>query len=385
MRIAFLCSSLAPGRNGVGDYTRFLSAELGRQGHPCLAIGLSDTETVLEEGGTPVVRLDADRPWGERLVQARAALAGFAPDWVSLQFVAYAWHPRGYALGLAERLAPLFGKRRRHLMFHELWVGLNRHDRLVNRLHGIVQRRAILALHRGLCPQVVHTQTPVYVTTLAAEGITARRLPLFGNLPVAPGDRCTEQCRLLAEHVPQLNLTPEQVVFAGWFGTVHPEWDGREVIDRVSTASRAAGKHLVLLALGRTGAGGTALIANLQRHPVPECTLLDAGQTAPAEASRLLGALDFALTANPLALGPKSGTVAACLDHGLPVLVSRNNWQPRGAIIVPASDETGVVCSPAGSAIDLAALLALRRQPEARLPAVARQFAADLGAVDCGP
>ena len=105
MRLAFLTSSLAPGRNGVGDYTRHLAAELDRQGHPCLAIGLADTETVLEEGGTPVVRLAADRPWPERLLQARAALAGFAPDWVSLQFVAYAWHPRGYAFGLADRLA----------------------------------------------------------------------------------------------------------------------------------------------------------------------------------------------------------------------------------------------------------------------------------------
>ena len=381
MRIAFLTSSLAPGRNGVGDYTRHLAAELDRQGHPCLPIGLADTETVLEEGVTPVVRLAAARPWTERLLQARAALAGFAPDWVSLQFVAYAWHPRGYAFGLAERLAPLFGKRRRHLMFHELWVGLNRHDRFVNRLHGILQRRAILGLHRGLKPHAVHTQAPVYVATLAAAGIAAKRLPLFGNLPVAPGDRRASQRQLLAEHAPQLALAPEQVLFAGWFGTVHREWDGPELIARLAAAAHAAGKHLVLLALGRIGAAGAALVESLKQNPPPNSTLIVAGETAPADASRLLGALDLALSANPVALVPKSGTVAACLDHGLPLLVSRNNWQPRGTILVPPLDETGVVLSAAGTPIDLPSLLALRRAPAARLPAIARQFAADLGSV----
>lgn len=379
MRIAFLCSSLAPGRNGVGDYTRFLSAELVRQGHACLALGLADTEGVLE-ADAPVVRLDARQPWATRLVQARVALAAFAPDWVSLQFVPYAWQPRGYAFGLADRLAPLFGKRRRHLMFHELWVGLNRHDRLINRLHGIIQRRAILALNREMKPDAIHAQAPVYVATLAAEGIAAKRLALFGNLPVAPGDREAERQRLLTEYAPQLDLAPENVLFGGWFGTVHPEWDGPELTARVSAASLAAGKHLVLLALGRTGAGGTTLIEALQRNPLPDCTLLVAGETAPANASRLLGALDFALTANPVALAPKSGTVAACLDHGLPVLVSRNNWQPRGAIAVPPSDEPGLVFSPAGAAIDLPALLALRQPPAPHLPAVAQQFIADLSA-----
>jgi hypothetical protein len=377
MRLAFLCSSLAPGRNGVGDYTRALASELSRQGHPCLSIGLEDTEAALEEG-SPVVRLAGDRPWAERLVQARVALAGFEPDWVSLQFVAYAWQPRGYAFGLADRLAPLFGRRRRHLMFHELWVGLNRHDRLVNRLHGIVQRRAILGLHRGMRPQLVHTQAPVYAAALAAEGIPARRLPLFGNLPVVPCNRAAIRRELLAAHAP--GLPSDSAVLAGWFGTVHPQWDAVEVLARLAVAAQAAQRSLVLLALGRTGAAGAALAARIRQQPLPGATFIDLGERAPEEASRLLGIFDLSLTANPVALAPKSGTVAASLDHGVPVLISRNNWQPRGTLSVPPSEESGVVFSPAGTAIDLPSLLALRRPPAARLPAIARQFISDIAA-----
>lgn len=377
MRLVFLGSSLAPGRNGVGDYTRALAAELARQGHPTLALGLADTEDALD-AHDPIVRLDRRHPWPQRILQARAAIAGFAPDWISLQFVAYAWHPRGYAFGLADRLTPLLGGRRRHLMFHELWVGLNRHDRLVNRLHGILQRNAVLRLHRGFAPQVVHTQTPVYAAVLAAEGIAAKRLPLFGNLPVVHGDRSAARRDLLRAAAPTIDA--DRALFAGWFGTVHPEWDGLEVITRLAAAARAAERPLVLVALGRTGFGGATLAAALRRQPPAGATFLELGETEPATASRTLAALDLALTANPVALVPKSGTVAACFDHGLPVLVSRDNWQARGSLPSLPPLEPLLVRSPAGAPIDLAGVLTLRRTPAPRLPAVAAQFLSDLTA-----
>ncbi|MFT3831385.1 MAG: hypothetical protein QM691_16945 [Opitutaceae bacterium] len=377
MRFVFLGSSLAPGRNGVGDYIRCLSAELARQGHSALAIGLADTEDALDDRD-PVVRLARRRPWAQRLQHARAAIAAFAPDWISLQFVAYAWHPRGYAFGLAERIEPLLGGRRRHLMFHELWVGLNRRDRVVNRLHGILQRHAVLRLHRAFAPQIVHTQTPAYVATLAAEGIVAKRLPLFGNLPVAPGDRAATRRRLLEQHA--TGVDPRTALFAGWFGTVHPEWDGPEAVARLADAAQKAGRPLVLVALGRTGFGGAALLNALRRNPPRETIMIELGETSPADASQVLGALDLALTPNPVALAPKSGTVAACLDHGLPVLVSRDDWQPRGPIVVPPSAEPLLVYSPAGTALDLSALLALRRAPAPRLPGIAKRFVEDLTA-----
>ncbi|HLP03319.1 MAG TPA: hypothetical protein VK163_14935, partial [Opitutaceae bacterium] len=66
------------------------------------------------------------------------------------------------------------------------------------------------------------------------------------------------------------------------------------------------------------------------------------------------------------------------LDHGLPVLVSRDDWQPRGRIAVPPSTEPLLLTAPAGTPLDLAAILALRRAPAPRLPAVARRFVDDL-------
>ena len=51
MKFAFICGSLEPGRNGVGDYTRRLAGELAAQGHECLLVSLNDVDHVDELGG----------------------------------------------------------------------------------------------------------------------------------------------------------------------------------------------------------------------------------------------------------------------------------------------------------------------------------------------
>ena len=38
MKITFICGSLNPGQDGVGDYTRRLAAQLALDGHECQLI-----------------------------------------------------------------------------------------------------------------------------------------------------------------------------------------------------------------------------------------------------------------------------------------------------------------------------------------------------------
>src|ERR1700679_2438430 len=103
MRIAFICSSLEPGRDGVGDYTRRLAGELIRQKHPSVIIGLNDTKISeimsgsqeMEGTPIPVLRLPSMLPWKERETIARKWLNDFDPDWVSLQYVCFGFHIKG--------------------------------------------------------------------------------------------------------------------------------------------------------------------------------------------------------------------------------------------------------------------------------------------------
>ena len=92
MRILFLCSCLEPGRDGVGDYTRRLAEECAMLGHECALAALNDSfvRTTSEEkqGGLPTLRLARGSDYGA-VADFRKK---FAPDWISLQLVAYGLH-----------------------------------------------------------------------------------------------------------------------------------------------------------------------------------------------------------------------------------------------------------------------------------------------------
>ena len=196
MRIAFITSSLQPGLDGVGDYTRRLAGELIRQGHPSIAVSLNDSyisDTVLElqkiEGTTvSVLRLSGGASWGKRMIEARNRLDAFQPDWTSLQFVPFGFHRKGLCFGVGKRLAAMNTKGSWHIMFHELWLGLGEKSSLRHRVLGGLQRLIILDLMRRLRPRLVHTQAEPYQKVLNREKIKASTLRLFGGIPHVTGD-----------------------------------------------------------------------------------------------------------------------------------------------------------------------------------------------------
>ena len=61
---------------------------------------------------------------------------------------------------------------------------------------------------------------------------------------------------------------------------------------------------------------------NAQGVPVGET-----GELATADISHLLGAADLGIASHPWALIGKSGAAAAMIEHGLPVLVPRDDSQ----------------------------------------------------------
>src|SRR6185369_1226722 len=99
MRLALLCGSLHPGRDGVGDYCRKLGSELSRLGHQILLLSLNErylrgSDQEMAEGFS-VFRCGLYDSLCRRLALARRALEQFCPDWVSLQYVCYGYHPKG--------------------------------------------------------------------------------------------------------------------------------------------------------------------------------------------------------------------------------------------------------------------------------------------------
>ncbi|MDO9373202.1 MAG: hypothetical protein Q7T76_02230, partial [Ferruginibacter sp.] len=192
MTILFLCGCVEPGRDGVGDYTRKLAAEISRSGHSPMIISINDKMIDDEFRGTqdfegiqiPVARLPQKWEQKIRLQKLLTHIEAFSPDWISLQFVPFSFHKKGlpYQLG---RLLSLARPKFWHIMIHELWVGMDKTAPLKFRILGFLQQRLIKSLIKDIAPRKIHSQSSLYLSLLQSRGVTADYLPLFGNISVA--------------------------------------------------------------------------------------------------------------------------------------------------------------------------------------------------------
>src|SRR5262245_16599032 len=150
MKILFITTSLNPGKDGVGDYTRDLANECARQGHVCAAVALNEQGlseiTRSDISGMTELRFPTSIPWESRIAKAREFVEAFAPDWISFQFVCYGYHPKGILTGVSRGLLQLAAGRKVHVMFHELWIGDDIESSFKQRLLGKVQKFFVLRL-----------------------------------------------------------------------------------------------------------------------------------------------------------------------------------------------------------------------------------------------
>jgi hypothetical protein len=323
LKILFLCPSLEPGRDGVGDYTRRLADELQRCGHECVCVAANDRhiaktampaigedEQLPAEPGT--VRLASRESWGRRFAALRATVDRFVPDWVSLQYVPHGFQIKGLPIAFALRMAN-FGAslpgRPVHIMFHELWgrARVNASERLIS----FLQKQLVVYLNRQVQPQVVHVTNTLYQQRLQSCGIASGILPLFSNIP-------------FVESRNPIHKDPNEWVFA-IFGTLREGWEPERLLIRVESARQVAGiERCRFVSIGRLGEQGERIWEHMRECGSGGRFVFERlGELAPAEVSQALQGTDFGIAVSPLEIIGKSGAVAAMREHGLPIIVTR--------------------------------------------------------------
>ena len=321
MKLLFICGSLEPGRDGVGDYTRRLAGELIRQGHECRVVAMNERHLVpgdggghaLEQDGIQVLRLSGTLPWRKRTRLVRKWTEAFAPDWASLQFVPYSFQMKGLPVGLGSRLRQVAPGARWHVMFHELWIGMEEAAPLRQRLVGALQRQLIRRLIGRLAPEKISTQTQLYIAQLENLGFEATRMPLFGNIPkqsvaAAPPDTSESSFHLVL------------------FGGIHQKAPIVEFARECARFGTAVGKTVRLTIAGRSGTEQEKWKeAWLNEGLRVEAT----GECSPDELSMLFQSASFGIATTPVALIEKSGAAAAMLEHSLPIINVAARWIPR--------------------------------------------------------
>jgi len=194
MRIIFICGSLEPGKDGVGDYSFQLAKELLNEGHQVSLIAFYDKHILkdIEEQRQPdelkiaILRLSSSSlSDATRLTKSSAWINSFTPDWLSLQFVPYAFNKKGLPFKLPNQLNSFRGSFKWHIMFHESWIIPGKDTSFVNRFISLAQKHIIKKIIKKLQPKVIQTTNDYYKEVLKKEGIQTSVLPLPSNIPVS--------------------------------------------------------------------------------------------------------------------------------------------------------------------------------------------------------
>jgi hypothetical protein len=329
MRIVFVCGSLEPGKDGVGDYVRKLSKELIKNGHQIWALALNDPfisytfQSLIPLGnGEPLeLRLPADLPAKEKVAKASSFVCSIDPDFMSLQFVPFSFHHKGLPYQLSGLLKQ-FGKDRKwHIMFHELWIGMDRQSHIKHRLLGMAQRRLIKGLLRKLNPVLVHTHCAVYLHELKKLTDLAQKLPLFSNIPVLDPYRISQKMKQDYSLVDELNIV--------LFGGIHYGAPVKAFAAEAADYAKRNQKNLKLIVAGRNGPELGDVVKDWEQAGLPAIIL---GELDNNQLSKLLTELCFGLFTTPILLAEKSGAVAAMMAHGIHLICVAREWQPFGPV-----------------------------------------------------
>ena len=326
MNILFLCGSAEQGKDGVGDYIRRLCGQLLRKGHKAQILSLCDihtshyfTETQFVEGSSVTVsRIPMGTSYSQQMAWTQEILNEGHFDWISLQFVPYSFHSKGLPFWLPEFLSKLEGKHQWHIMFHELWIGIEREITFKKKGVGFLQKRIIRQLEKSIGSKVVHTQSKIYQYYLSKIGITAQYLPLFGNISVTSSNH--ENSELI-----------KIVVFA----TIHNNAPFEDFIIDLKKELEHLHKKAKFVFIGRHGALLNTWTAILKLHAI-EYELL--GASSEEKISEVLMNSDYGISSTPYKISDKSGVLAAMQEHELPIISVAKPWIDQDDISVSFQD-----------------------------------------------
>lgn len=316
LHIVFICGTLEPGKDGVGDYTRRLAGELIRQGAQAAVIAINDqfvnqtTESFQFDSQTAVscLRIPAHLRIREKIRSCKNFIDDVNPNWVSLQYVPYSFHKKGIPLLLGNFLRKINPKLQWHVMVHEVCVESK--GALKNKVTSFLQRACLRILKKQLNPSVFHTSIREYQKLLRAININSNLLGLFGNMTPL-------------QFSISKNKTYRKNPLVGVYFAKVPSLQYHETFARalkIACEKYQSGIHLIFC--GKSGKYGADFIENIKTVCSGlNFTISVLGELSSDEISNLFLKADFGIARVTTELLGKSGSAISMLEHGLPIWV----------------------------------------------------------------
>lgn len=317
LQVLFMCSTLEPAKCGVADFILTLATQISARGITCACIAIHDPYVQPSEesqihrgvyGNIIIIRIPSRFSWRLKKKLIKSQLESLRPEWVSLHYVPYAYNAKGLPFSFLNSLLPLRDLSKWEITAHELWVDPT--SSLRHHVLSILQRRIFHRLYLRLRPVVVHVTNQAYQSELSKHSIQSSLLPLFSNilpfqLPVKP-KRSVSQWNFIL------------------FGAINPDWKPDDLLEQIEIARCVHGIQTCnFVSVGRISDYAAHLWDSLQSLPYPAFRFKRLGLLPAERVSEQLQLADFGICVVPDVLIEKSGSVAAMLRHGLPIIISR--------------------------------------------------------------
>ena len=328
MNIILLCASMEPGRDGVGDYTRRLAANLQNRNHSVLVVALHDKFlqdiSVLEQDSegisVPVVRVPATMPAKQRINYLAQLHQVKQADWVSIQFVNFGFNKYGLPFELLKLPGVLNAKIKFHIMFHELWCGMGVSSGLKEKVLGQAQKLFIKAFIYALKPSKIFTSIVRYGRFLNTIGQNAGIVPIYSNISVNAANETELQSFINSGPLAEVIRHQSELLILGFFGTIYNCPGLWHLLESAGKAAASLNKKLFVLNIGHNR-NSTLL------DDVGAKYYYQTGSVSPETINGLMKLVNVGVVTTPADSIDKSGTAIAWLERSTPVLI-------------PAADQT---------------------------------------------
>lgn len=317
MRIAFICSSLEQGKDGVGDYTLKLASELVFQGHQVICVSVHDKhliqsqysfETLLfPNGEIPTHRFSCQYAWRRKANRIHSFLKSFQPNWISFQFVGYGFSTYGLPFGLAW-LLKLRSLANWHIMIHETWILVT--PRPKDKILSVAQAFFLKAFLCSFRPKLITTSNSVYQRMIASLGFRSEILKVFSIIDFNP------RCEAI------VNFQSDEWSFL-LFGSLPKGWNLKSFFEKIDVARRHHGiKSCRFIIVGRIVVDPVELLQSFESLGYSSFIFQFLGELNAKEISCLMQRVDFGISKTPQSMIDKSTVVAAMRLHNIPILVA---------------------------------------------------------------
>ena len=342
MNVVFICGSLEQGKDGVGDYSRKIASRLSVAGYTTQLIALNDpsVQEVKEEQQQDdklflqVLRMPTKMSIKERVKYVSHFIVKIKPDWISLQYVPYAFHAKGLPFTWIKAFKKCAPTAKWHIMMHELWIGSKQTDSLKDKLVGYLQKLTIKYTLNNIHPVNITSSLPYYKVLLKSIGYNASILPVFNNIGTGNSANTVLHQQLI-DCIPNLSNYYVGVLFGG----LYTDEEVHQNIALLIQLAAKDNKQLLLVHVGRSGAVSHFFNTIKQRY---DCECISLGEQEPADIASFFSTANFGVSTYSAAFLNKSGSVAAMLNNKLPVILLRRMEIPTIAIYEYAKHVTEI-------------------------------------------